>query len=361
MRIIIACGGTGGHIFPAIGLAEVLKKSDFQILFIGTRRDIEDQIKKRGYRLETLPIRTISFRSIVKCIHSITGLIKSLLKAFRILWKIRPNAVIGFGGYITGPILLAACLMNIPTLIHEQNVVPGRANYILSKFVNKITISFKETKKYFKSNKIVFTGCPIRSEILDANKQEATKLFNFDNNKFTILVMGGSQGSHNINQIFLEAVSLFEEKNKLQIIHVCGKQDYEFVSLEYAKTGITSRVFVFFEKIGYAYKIADLIICRAGAGTIAELTSLGLVSILIPYPFVHIHQRKNAKVLADKDAAILIEEKDISSKYLKKEITDLRENIERLSMIRENAKKLGIPDASDNLAKEVLSLVKTDR
>jgi len=358
MRIVIACGGTGGHIFPAIALAEKLLKNNIEILFIGTERGIESQITKRGYDLEILPISILSFSSIIRCIYSAIGLIRAFLKSFNILCRFRPNLVMGFGGYITGPVLLAAYFMKIPTLIHEQNVVPGRANYILSKFVNKITVSFKESKKYLKSDKVIFTGCPIRSELLNVNREEAVKLFNFDNDKFTILIIGGSQGAHKLNQIFLETVSsLSQEKNKLQIIHVCGKQDYELVSLEYAKINVESKVFAFFEKIGYAYKMADLVISRAGASTIAELTSLGLASILIPYPFAYVHQRENAEILASRQAAILIEEKDMSVEWLKRKITDIIENRERLSLMRQNAKELGILDATENLAREVSSLM----
>jgi len=361
MKIVIASGSSGGHIFPAIALAERLKKDNIQILFIGTNGDIENQIKKRGYSLETLPIRTVSFKSILKCFGSIIGLMKSFFRTFKILGEIRPDVAIGFGGYISGPVLLGAYFKKIPTMIHEQNVIPGRANYLLSKWVNKVAIAFEGSKKYFKLNKVRFTGCPIRSEILDIDREEAKKLFNFDNNKFTILVMGGSQGSHKINEVFLKTVSLLEERSKLQIIHICGKQDYEFVNRKYSKIDISSRIFAFFEKIGYAYNIADLVICRAGATTIAELTSLGLASILIPHPFVYIHQEENAKVLSDKGATILIEEKDLSAERLKKEISALIKNRERLSMIRHNAKELGIPDATDNLAKETLSLTRGEK
>ena len=358
MRIIIVAGGTGGHVFPAIGLAQALKAGNIQILFIGTKRAIEDQVKKRGYDVETLPITVMSFKSIIQSFYSVAGLIGSFLKGFEIFWRVKPDVVVGFGGYVTGPILLAAKLMNIPTLIHEQNAIPGKANSLLAKFVNKITISFNRTKKYFKSDKVVLTGCPIREEFLDIEKEKALKFFDFDSNKFTILVMGGSLGSHAINQIFLETVSLFEERNKLQIIHICGNQDYEFFKQEYKKINIKSKVYGFFEEIGYAYKVADLVVSRAGASTITELMSFGLASILIPYPFASMHQMENAKVLVNSNAAVLIEEKNISASQLKNQIAGFIKNKEKIAILKDNIKKLNITGAAGNLAKEVLSLAK---
>jgi UDP-N-acetylglucosamine--N-acetylmuramyl-(pentapeptide) pyrophosphoryl-undecaprenol N-acetylglucosamine transferase len=356
MKVVIVCGGTGGHIFPAVALAEELQRRFVQLYFIGTMRGIEEEINRRGYSLEVLPITTVSFRSIRKSFVSIFSLTKSFFRSFVILNKIRPDVVVGFGGYICGPVLSAAYFMRIPILIHEQNVVLGLANRILSRFSNRIAVSFSETKRYLKSDKVVFTGCPIRSSILQVDSSRALQFFDFDEDKFTILVMGGSLGSHRINQVFLDAVRLFEQKNKLQIIHICGKQDYELVNSKYAKVGINARVFAFFEEMGLAYQAADLVISRAGASAIAELTSVGLASILIPYPSEYVHQRENALCLANKDAAILIEEKDLSAECLKEEISKFMQDQQRLVAIGHNAKIAGIQGAAHNLASEVLSL-----
>jgi UDP-N-acetylglucosamine--N-acetylmuramyl-(pentapeptide) pyrophosphoryl-undecaprenol N-acetylglucosamine transferase len=359
MKILIACSGSGGHIFPALSSAQELRKQDCGILFLQTnRKDIDELIASEGFDIVNSNLEKISFVGLKNKVQSIFNLFLAAINSFRIISDIRPNVVIGFGGYHSGPIVVAAHLLKIPTLIHEQNVIPGKANRILSKFADKVAVSFRESHDYFKSSKVVFTGCPLRSEIFSISKESAYSKYGFAKDKFTILVMGGSQGSHNINLNFVKAVNLLEQKDQIQIIHLTGKNDYELISKEYRKTNIPCLVFDFLDEMGYAYKLADFVIARAGASTIFELMSLAIPAIIIPYPFAGRHQTANAKILSDAGAAILIEEGELSAQALKEELSSLISDKEKLNQMKRAFEKFPITDAAKNLSRQILSLKK---
>ncbi len=360
VKILIACGGTGGHIFPALSVAGELKKvSNADLLFVTDQRAECVLLFRNGeYKKEILPAVPLPERVGLRTIKFLLKLGKAMSASLSIINRYKPDLVVGFGGYTSAPVVFSAYLLGLPTFIHEQNVVPGRANRFLSRFVNKIAISFKETERYFNrfKSKLILTGNPVRDDISKVTREDALKKFNFNKDKFTILVMGGSQGSHKINKVFIDALSDMEESLKvnLQVIHLVGKRDYEWVNLRYKALNVRVRTFDFLEDMGSAYHAADLVIGRAGASTISELTTLGLPAILIPYPYAQAHQSQNAKLLERQGAAVLIEDDALSIETLKRQIIELIKIKERLTTLAFNSKRLGNPSASHQLAKEIL-------
>jgi len=360
MKILIACSGSGGHIFPALALAEELKtKRNSEISFLQTNKEEADRlIKDKGFNLVVSNLDRVSFSSFINGTRAIFKLLAAMVLSFKIIAKLKPAVAVGFGGYHSGPILLTARLLGIPTLIHEQNVLPGKANHILSKFVDKIAVSFKESEKYFNAKKTILTGCPLRKVVISVSEQEARLKYNFGKEKFTILVMGGSQGSHNINSKFIEAISLLDNKEKVQIIHITGEKDYEFINQKYSKMKISSLVFAFLEEIGYAYKLADIIITRGGASTISEIIALRIPAIIIPYPFARKHQLMNAKILLHAGCAILIEDEELSAEVLKEKISSLMLEEDKLSRMKQAFNKFQEANAVENIEREILSLIR---
>ncbi|MFC1624143.1 undecaprenyldiphospho-muramoylpentapeptide beta-N-acetylglucosaminyltransferase [Candidatus Omnitrophota bacterium] len=321
MRIAIVAGGTGGHLFPAIRLTEEIKSQPSgEVLFITSRRKQDGGIlKEKNIGFETLPLVGLSSVRPLFILNFIIRLIAGTVKSGYLLLRFRPCLAIGFGGYISGPILVLASLFRIKTIIHEQNVYPGKANRILANFVNKIAVSFPETIDYLKKfeKKIIVSGNLLRKGLRRTEKREKTS--------FTILAMGGSQGAHILNKLIPEAVGLMQDDKKkiLELIHISGPGEKDEVIRSYKDKGIKSRVFSFTMDIGRFYDESDFVIARGGATTVAELLHLAKPSILIPYPHADGHQRLNAKVLEDIGLSILLDEKALVSE-------DLRETIFRL-------------------------------
>jgi UDP-N-acetylglucosamine--N-acetylmuramyl-(pentapeptide) pyrophosphoryl-undecaprenol N-acetylglucosamine transferase len=287
-------------------------------------------------------------------------LLVDIFKALSIVLSYKPDVVVGFGGYISFPVILAAGLVGIPTIAHEQNVVPGRANKLLFTFVSKIAISFEETKKAMGAyeGKCVLTGNPIRSEISKSDRSYGVKCFGLDGNKFTILVIGGSQGAAFLNKVFVDAISLMEPgtRRSMQVIHITGVKDYEWALEAYERLGIDYRVHSFIDRIEEAYAPADLVVTRSGASAIFELAFLGKPMILIPYPFAMSHQLDNARVFSQSGAALLAEEKGLNAGILSDLILGLIEDGNKLRSLGEAARRLAVGQASDNLAREVIAL-----
>jgi UDP-N-acetylglucosamine--N-acetylmuramyl-(pentapeptide) pyrophosphoryl-undecaprenol N-acetylglucosamine transferase len=258
------------------------------------------------------------------------------LESIVILLSFKPDIVVGFGSLVSVPMVMLAWLLRIKTLIHEQNVIPGRANRFLARFNDKIAVSFAETEGYLKKykRKVVLTGNPIRRELLQIDKNKALNFFGFSNNKFTILIVGGSLGSHRINLGFLETISRISDKFRLQVIHLTGPHDYDLLKRSYKDLNIQVQLFKFFDSMQYAYSAADLIISRAGASTVAEIISFRLPAIIIPYPFAYRHQLTNAKVLENKGCAIIIKDNDLNGDILMKNIENLINNPEKLKKMR---------------------------
>ena len=326
MKIIITTGISGGHLFPALAVAEELMRAgrDCHILFVTGRKSVAVRILKREkfpfMLLEPFP-RPGGLRYIIIVVRFFQNLISSLL----ILGREKPDVVLGFGGLISAPVILCARIFGIPVVIHEQNVIPGRTNLMLGALADKIAISFDETRKFIKnSSKTVFTGNPIRTALKGAGKTESLKEFGFEEGGFILFVMGGSQGAHSINQA---AVKVFEKltpatRSRFQVIHITGEKDRSAIQDRYRDLGVASKVYSFMDDIKAAYSASDLVVSRAGASVLIEINFLRKASILIPYPYARSHQMANAAYMVDRDMAVMIEDDDRLSQRLYESIMD---------------------------------------
>ncbi len=304
-KILVVAGESGGHIFPALGFCQQLEQN-YEITFVST------EIKGSGCLVPQ------DFNPIILRVNkSFIGMLKLIFSTFSVIFKKQPDVVFGFGGYISVPFIILGRLTGVNTLIHEQNVVPGRANKFLSLFASKIVTSFQETSRYFKNSKKVFcAGYPLRRGLERIDKASALRFFGLKDGFFTVLVMGGSQGAHRINEKFTEALRSNVNLKRLQILHLCGRADCENVRKAYKAMGVESKVFDFLKDMNYAYSAADLVVSRSGAGSLFEIASFGLPSILIPYPFAGAHQVENAKVLAKRGASIMLEDSKMSPEMI---------------------------------------------
>lgn len=358
LRIIIAGGGTGGHVFPAIAIAEEIKKSkpDAEIIFVGTKKKIEARvIPQKGYPFRSIWIsgwsRKIRWDSVLFPVKVIVAMIQS----FSLLRKIKPDAVVGTGGYVCGPVVRMAAYLGIPTVIQEQNSYPGATTRMLAPKVDRVHVTFDETRKYLKRDDNVHTsGNPTRCELDAVTREEALQRFNFDPSRPVLFVFGGSLGAATINNAIIESVSILE-KHKAQLIWITGDPMYEPI-----KEKIDERndfvVVPFMDDMASAYAAATLAICRAGATTIAELTRTGVPAILVPYPYAAAnHQEFNARTLTDHGAARMILNADLI-RDLPDILDDMLNNPDVIADMREKAKSMGKPEAGKIIADSILEL-----
>ncbi|MFQ5953022.1 MAG: undecaprenyldiphospho-muramoylpentapeptide beta-N-acetylglucosaminyltransferase [Candidatus Omnitrophota bacterium] len=365
MKIILAAGGSGGHIFPSIALASELEKLGVDdIYFVSSKRQLDRNIlKKNKHKSFFLSINPMPFRfSPVRVLIFFAKLAADTLASAYILARIRPDCVVGFGGYSSGCIARIANLRNIPVLIHEQNLLPGRANRILSSIADRIAVSFDESVKYFPGveDKVVYSGNPLRLESLSDNREESVIRLGLSPEKLTVLIMGGSQGSTFLNRTASEAACLVKAKNtgKVQFIHLAGSKDYDMVKSFYEENNIPGRVFSFLDKIDDAYSASDLAISRAGAAAIFELAYYARPMILVPYPSEKNNQRYNAIYFSQKGAALYREEADLTPDALAGTVIDMLTDISRRSEMSHAAGNLSNPEAGALLAEEVVRLAK---
>lgn len=355
MKIVLATGGTGGHIFPALQVALEFKKENHQIYFIGSFGDFSPRLKEHGFEIYDIPARGVSFRSPDAAWMSVCSMVKAITHSWRIMRNLKPDAVAGFGGYGAFPVISVGILLGIPSLIHEQNVYPGRANKMLARFVKKIAISFKETKQYLPPGKCVLTGCPCKKP-KNYIKEEVLKNFGLQQNKYTILVLGGSQGSHRINDLFKEAVPVIKSLLNFQVIHIAGRKDFDQLNSFYQTSGIDYFLTPFTDEIDKAYSVADLAISRAGAVSVTELATFNLPSILIPYPFAGAHQKQNALILEHAGLGSVFDEKDLSAELLKDSIIDFSRKRFTKEPTSEIIKEIIERNAAYNIASEIKQL-----
>lgn len=363
MKVIIACGGSGGHIFPAVALAEGLKTYDrySDIMFIGSNKALDKRIfEKEGLKYRLLWANKLPYKFSYKTFLFILGFFADLLRSLGILVKYRPDVAVGFGGYVSGPVIIAAYMLGIPRVIHEQNAMPGRANAMLFRFADKIAVSFEETRPRLGAyaGKCVFTGNPIRVSLLRDDKSASIKKLGLNPGKFTILVIGGSQGAHNLNKAFLKALSKIDEnvRQNLQIIHITGAADYGWASEAYKELSLENCTHSFMDRIEDAYSASDLVVTRSGASAIFEIAYFGRPMILVPYPFAFSHQSENARIFSTKGAAVRIDEKDLSPDLMKEKIEKLLNDRRALSEMGALARRMSVPDSSDNLARVIIAL-----
>jgi UDP-N-acetylglucosamine--N-acetylmuramyl-(pentapeptide) pyrophosphoryl-undecaprenol N-acetylglucosamine transferase len=362
IKIIISGGGTGGHIFPAIAIANALKNkiADVDILFVGAQGKMEmEKVPAAGYKIVGLWISGFQRRLTIKNLSFPFKLISSLCKAKKIIKEFKPDVAIGVGGFASGPLLKAATRKKIPSLIQEQNSYPGVTNKLLAKHVNKICVAYDGMEKYFPKEKIYVTGNPVRHDItsLEGKRERALEFFNLSGMKKTILVIGGSLGARTINESIAKDVNVFKENN-IQLIWQTGKAFYLVAKEKVQDDSDGIRVFDFITKMDYAYSVADIIISRAGAISISELCMVRKPAILVPSPNVaEDHQTKNAQVLVNHKAAIMIKDVEANEKLVSSAM-ELIKDEEMQIRLKENIAGMAFSDAADNIAGVVLSLIK---
>ncbi len=343
VRLAVAGGGTGGHIFPGIAIAREaqLRWPHAEILFIGTERGLESRVVPReGFRLKTILASGLKGKRGIALWKGLLALPSGLLDSWHILRQFAPDVVIGVGGYASGPPVLAAAMMGIPVLLQEQNAFPGATNRILKRFVRKVATAFPECERYF-GKKAVLTGNPVRQGFV---WQPAR----MESDSFRVLVFGGSQGAHALNHAMQEALlNLENHLPSLFFVHQTGKIDYSRTLEAYRQAGARADVRPFFEDMPDQFENADLIICRAGATTIAELTAAGKAAILVPFPqAADNHQQRNAESLSHAGAAEMILQRELSGPGLAGRIGYYRDHPEKLAQMREKSRSLGRPEAA---------------
>ena len=358
-KFILSGGGTGGHIYPAIAIANELKKRfpEAKFLFVGAQDKMEMQkVPQAGYAIKGLWIAGIQRRLTFDNLLFPLKLVLSLLKSKAIIKAFKPDVVIGTGGFASGPLLQMANLAGIPTVIQEQNSFPGITNKLLSKKANVICVAYENLERFFPKEKMILTGNPVRQDLIDvANKRsEAISYFNLDSNKKTLLILGGSLGSRRINQLIAKELENIKAQN-VQVIWQCGKFYFD----EYKKYQATNvQVVAFIEKMDLVYAAADVVISRAGASSVSELCIVGKPVIFIPSPNVaEDHQTKNACAIVDKKGAIMLKESELESQF-ESVFRALINSAEDQKQLSENIKKLALPKATIEIVDEIVKLIR---
>lgn len=361
-KFIISGGGTGGHIFPAVSIANALKKRlpDAEILFVGALGRMEmERVPAAGYAIEGLPVSGFNRSNLLRNVKVIVNLLKSLYLARKIIRKFKPDMAIGVGGYASAPTLRAASAFGVPTLIQEQNSYAGVTNKLLAKKASKICVAYEGMEKFFPKNKLVLTGNPVRQDLFAtaANTNEAYAFFGFDPTKKTILIVGGSLGARTINNSIIGGLKKLAASN-VQVIWQTGKFYFENAKEASAKFASPKLLVTdFVSRMDLAYSIADLVISRAGASSISELCLLGKPTILVPSPNVaEDHQTQNALALVRKDAAIMIKDIDADKQLVEKAL-ELVNNEVVLDELKQNILKLAQKDAAERIVDEVMKLI----
>lgn len=361
LKFILSGGGTGGHIYPAIAIANELKVRfpDAEFLFVGANDKMEMQkVPQAGYKIKGLWIAGLQRKVTLQNMMFPFKLISSLWKSRSIIKEFKPDVVIGTGGFASGPLLQMANSLNIPTLIQEQNSYPGITNKLLSKKANAICVAYENLERFFPKEKIVFTGNPVRQDLLeiDSKRREAIRHFNLDPNKKTLLVLGGSLGARRLNRLIEKEIYNIVSKD-IQIIWQCGKLYYH--DYNHFTDGHIVQVMAFIDRMDLVYAAADFVISRAGASSVSELCLVGKPVIFIPSPNVsEDHQTKNAKAIVDKKGAILIKENELDTTF-EPIFSNLVFNENLQKELGENIKKLGKPNATKDIVEQIVKLVES--
>lgn len=363
IKIIISGGGTGGHIFPAISVADEIKKQypNADILFIGAENRMEmEKVPAAGYPIKGLPVVGLQRRLTLKNLSVPFKLWKSLQMTGRIIKEFQPDAVLGFGGYTSGPTLWKASGLGLPTLIQEQNSYAGLTNKLLGKRVDRVCVAFDGMERFFPKKKLRITGNPVRSDFSKVTrlKEEAKSFFDWGQNRKTLLIFGGSLGARSLNRAVAKWVKSEEYDPGIQVIWQCGKRDYPIYENDAELMKDNIRIMPFIDRMDLAYALADLVVCRAGAITISELCIAGKATILVPSPNVtDDHQMKNAQSLIDKKAAELVRDDQAGEKLMKKAMNLLKEERE-LARLSKNILQLARPNATKDIVDELHEILK---
>lgn len=364
MRILLAGGGTGGHIYPALAIAERLKNlhPECEVLYVGTEKGLENRIvPQRGIPFQTIAVEGLPRKLTPALAKAVGKAAEGCLEARKIVKQFGPDLVIGTGGYVCGPVVLAARMAGIPAMIHEQNAFPGVTNKLLAHFVNEIMVNFQASEQYFvHKDRIRVTGLPVRQEVLNTKRQAGLEYFGFSPEKTTLLVSGGSRGARSLNRAMAAAYPELVRHKELQILHLTGAADYEDTLKAIAGKQIVLadhpqiQIKPYLDEMQYGLAAADFCVGRAGATFLAEITACGLPGILIPYPYAaENHQEYNAKALVDQNAAVMILDRDLTGKLLSQNILDLYQHGEKRAQMAECARSAGKRDALDQIIRLV--------
>ncbi|QOY34376.1 undecaprenyldiphospho-muramoylpentapeptide beta-N-acetylglucosaminyltransferase [Anaerobacillus isosaccharinicus] len=363
MKVIVSGGGTGGHIYPALALIKEIKKREpnAEFLYIGTEKGLESTLVKR----EDIPFKTIDITGFkrkfsLENVKTIIRFFKGVSRSKKLIREFEPDIVIGTGGYVCGPVVYAASKLNVATIVHEQNSVPGLTNKFLSKYVNKVAISFKEAESFFPKEKVVHTGNPRATEASLVEGRDRLTDLGLNKDKKTVLIVGGSRGARPINDAFLEVLEV-AGKRDYQFLYVTGEVHYDTVMAKVQEHGNPPNIKIapFIHNMPEVLKNVHLIVARAGATTLAEVTAIGLPSILIPSPYVtNNHQEKNARALSDNGAAVIKLEKELSGPILLKEIDAILLNEKKWEQMHKDTLKLGMPESGKLLYELIKQLIK---
>jgi UDP-N-acetylglucosamine--N-acetylmuramyl-(pentapeptide) pyrophosphoryl-undecaprenol N-acetylglucosamine transferase len=356
MRIIIVGGGTGGHLYPGIAVAQALRCWDprARIMFIGSRGGLEREIVAReGYRYFEITSSALVRRKVQQQFTALGRLMRGFGEAVRVLRRVQPQVILGLGSYVSAPVILAACLLGIPRLIHEQNVLPGLTNRLLSHVANRVAVSFPESSAQFPKGKAVVTGNPVRPAIWEVRSRQHEP-----NGRFHLLTFGGSQGAHHLNEAMLDAFPrLSDIRESLWVMHQTGQDDYPAVQMAYTAGGYPGVVHAYIQDMAAAYAAADIVICRAGATTVAELMATGKPAILIPFPYAaNDHQTHNARIMASAGAAEVIQDHLLSGHLLSDRIRHYLAHPDDVAAMAARCLTLGKPDAATHVAHLCLEL-----
>lgn len=363
LRVIISGGGTGGHIFPALAIANAIRKlnPETEFLFVGAQGKMEmEKVPAAGYKIEGLWISGIKRELTIDNLSFPFKVLSSVSKALRIIREFKPDVAVGVGGYASGPLLYAASLKNIPCLIQEQNSYPGITNKILAKRVQKICVAYDGMDRYFPKEKILLTGNPVRENVLkiEGKRQEAFSFFRLNLEKKTILVVGGSQGARSINRSILAGLNEIRHAD-VQVVWQTGKLFYDEAQNAVSSARMENvRVFDFISQMDFAYAAADLIVSRAGASTVSEILLVGKPSVMVPLPTAaEDHQTKNIEAMVRKNAALMVRDTDASAQLVATALATLRDE-QLLKSLASNAAAQALPNSAEKIAGEVITLAK---
>ena len=350
MRILIAGGGTGGHVIPALAIARELKaRYNAEVLFVGTARGMENRlVPQAGFGLMRVKVGALKNVSLATRLRTVFDLPRAVVDSRKIINVFNPDVVVGVGGYASGPAMAAAILMHIPTLAFEPNYVPGFANKIVGHRVSAAAVHFEQTQKFFHNAQVV--GVPVRAEFF--------KVAAAAKHPPTLLIFGGSQGARAINQAMVAAApEVLRQIPSLRIIHQTGEREYNDVLAAYERAGVTAEVSAFIDDMPAAFALADLLLCRSGASTVAEATAAGKPAIFVPFPqAADDHQRRNAEAIAQGGAAVLVPQAELTPERLAQVVTELFANPKRLKEMAERARDLSHHDAAGRVARMVAEL-----
>lgn len=359
IRLMLTGGGTGGHLFPAIATAEAFcrRLPGTKVLFVGTRRKMDKvSLAQHGFSTRGIHCQGLKGKGVLALAQAVILLPLSFVEALWHILRFRPHLVVGVGGYVTGPVVAAARILGRPTLIHEQNSVPGLANRKLGILATRICLSLPGSEAFFPAGKTVLTGNPVRRQILELAAKSSRKR----GEKLTILILGGSLGAHRVNELVVDALTKHGEllPASVQIIHQTGTADQDMVRAAYAQAGIQATVAAFFTDMAEVYGKCDLLVSRAGATTLAELAVLGKPCMLIPYPFAaDDHQFRNGRYYADSGGAVVMVERELTGRKLAETLADLAGNPGRLDEMAVAMRAMGRPDAAERIVDSCLEIM----